>query len=196
MKHHLGRAAFLARLLAALGLGACQRSRTGSMMGGMMSSMSRGDTMRGKRAMILSRRGRGEFSQMMGSADSQDMQVYMQMFTHHQEIHRSVQRLKNGVRTVTESTNPHIVALLQGHVSKMYDHVDHGQEVRCMSDSLPTMFRYASRYRRQLQLTPHGVAIEETSDDPEVLSAIRRHADEVTGFVREGMPAMMQGMMP
>jgi hypothetical protein len=65
-----------------------------------------------------------------------------------------------------------------------------------MSDSLPTMFQHASRYRRQLKMTPHGVTIEETSDDPTVLSAIRRHADEVTAFVREGMPAMMKDIMP
>jgi len=152
--------------------------------------------MQGNGSMSSSARGRDEMAQMMESADEADMQVYMEMFQHHRKIRRSVHALKNGVRTVTESSNPRIADLLQTHVAKMYQHVAQGQEVRCMSDSLPTMFRYASRYRRQLQLTPHGVAIEETSDDPEVLSAIRRHADEVTGFVREGMPAMMQGMMP
>jgi hypothetical protein len=132
---------------------------------------------------------------MMGSADQADMQTYMEMFAHHQEIRRTVHQLKNGVRTVTESNDPRIASLLQGHVAEMYDHVAHEQEVRCMSDSLPTMFRNASRYQRKLTMTPHGVAVEETSNDPEVLAAIRRHADEVTAFVREGMSAMMRGMM-
>ncbi len=31
--------------------------------------------------------------------------------------------------------------------------------------------------------------------DPNLTQAIRAHAREVTGFVTEGMPAMMQGMM-
>ena len=77
----------------------------------------------------------------------------------------------------------------------MYRHVAEGNEVRCMSDSLPTMFRNASRYNRHLALTKAGVAVTETSEDPVALAAIRRHALEVTGFVRDGMPAMMHGMM-
>jgi len=118
------------------------------------------------------------------------------MFQHHREIRRSVHQLKNGVRTVTESTNPRITDLLQTHVAKMYQHVAQGREVRCMSDSLPTMFRNASKYHRQDIMTPHVIAIEETTDDEQVLAAIRRHADEVTAFVREGMPGLMQGVMP
>ena len=64
-----------------------------------------------------------------------------------------------------------------------------------MSGSLPTLFRQANGYRRQLTLTTTGVVAEETADDPALAQAIRAHAQEVTGFVRDGMPAMMQGMM-
>ena len=163
---------------------------------GFMTEQARAQQPSSMNAMMSSPRGRGEMAQMMGSADQADMSVYMEMFSHHREIKRSVYQLKNGVRTVTESTNPRIVSLLQAHVSKMYDHVARGEEVRCMSDSLPTMFRHAARYKRRLKLTPHGVEVEETSDDPQVLAAIRRHTLEVSGFVNEGMSAMMKGMMP
>jgi hypothetical protein len=57
------------------------------------------------------------------------------------------------------------------------------------------MFRNASKYRRELRLTQKGVVVTETSDDPAVLSALQRHAEEVSGFVREGMPAIMRRMM-
>ena len=50
-------------------------------------------------------------------------------------------------------------------------------------------------HRRQLTLTPTGVIAEETADDPAITQAIRDNAIEVTGFVRDGMPAMMQQMM-
>jgi acetyl-CoA acetyltransferase len=53
----------------------------------------------------------------------------------------------------------------------------------------------ANGYRRQLTLTPAGVMAEETADDPALTQAIRAHAQEVTGFVRDGMPPMMRGMM-
>ena len=65
----------------------------------------------------------------------------------------------------------------------------------CMSGSLPTLFRHANGYHRQLTFTPTGVVAEETADAPALTQAIRAHAQEVTGFVRDGMPAMMRGMM-
>jgi hypothetical protein len=141
----------------------------------------------------------GSSGGMMGggmmNVSSRDMSIYMEMFAHHTEIRRRVEHLANGVRTTTESDNSRIVQLLQEHVASMYEHVNNRQEVRCMSDSLPIMFRDASKYQRHLEPAPKGVSITETSSDPVVLAAIRRHADEVSGFVREGMPAMMRGMM-
>jgi hypothetical protein len=138
-------------------------------------------------------------SSMMGggmmNVSQSDMRAYMEMFDHHTEIRRHVEELPDGIRTVTESDNPRIAGLLHAHVSDMYRHVETRQEVRCMSDSLPTMFRNASRYRRRLEFTRKGVAVVETSSDPIVLAAISRHANEISGFVREGMPAMMRGMM-
>jgi hypothetical protein len=77
----------------------------------------------------------------------------------------------------------------------MYSHLGDGAEVMCMSRSLPTLFRNASGYRRQLTLTPIGVIAEETAEHPAITQAIRDHAREVTGFVRDGLPAMMRDMM-
>ncbi len=131
----------------------------------------------------------------MMNVSQHDMSVYMEMFNRHTEIRRNVELLSNGIRTTTESDDPAIAALLQEHVPRMWSHVDSGSEVRCMSDSLPTLFRSASKYRRTLQLTSKGVVVTETTGDPEVLVALHKHADEVSGFVREGMPVMMRGMM-
>ena len=131
---------------------------------------------------------------MMG-ASAADMSGYMEMFSRHTEISRTVEEIPGGVRTTTESNSPDLAAQLHGHVSSMYSHVDQGSEVMCMSQSLPTLFRNAGGYRRQLTLTPTGVIAEETSDDPALTDAIRAHAGEVSGFVHDGMPAMMKGMM-
>ena len=60
---------------------------------------------------------------------------------------------------------------------------------------LPALFRNSRRYRRSLTHTGKGVAVVETSDDPRITAAIRSHAAEVTGFVDDGMPAMMAGLM-
>jgi hypothetical protein len=131
---------------------------------------------------------------MMGASPA-DMSLYMDMFNRHTEITRTFEEIPGGVRTTTQSNAPDLAAQLHAHVSSMYSHVDRGAEVMCMSQSLPTLFRNAGGYRRQLTLTPTGVIAEETSDDPTLTDAIRSHAREVSGFVRDGMPAMMQGMM-
>ena len=125
-------------------------------------------------------------------AGHMDMSRYMEMFMRHNEINRVVEDIPGGVRTTTESKSPALTAQLQAHVSSMYAHLDQGTEVNCMSQSLPTLFRHASGYRRQLTFTPTGVIAEETANDPALTDAIRAHAREVTGFVQEGMPAMMQ----
>ncbi len=131
---------------------------------------------------------------MMGASPA-DMSLYMDMFNRHTEITRTVEEIPGGIRTTTQSDAPDLAAKLHAHVSSMYSHVDHGSEVMCMSQSLPTLFRNAGGYRRQLTLTPTGVIAEETADDPALTQAIRAHALEVTGFVRDGMPPMMRGMM-
>jgi hypothetical protein len=134
-------------------------------------------------------------SGMMGGTTPVDMSTYMDMFNRHSEITRSVTEIPGGIRTTTESDAPDLVAQLQAHVSNMYAHLEQGAEVSCMSRSLPTLFRHAEGYHRQLTFTPKGVAVEETATDPTLIHAIRAHASEVTGFVREGMPAMMKQMM-
>jgi hypothetical protein len=131
---------------------------------------------------------------IMGASPA-DMSLYMEMFNRHNEITRTVEEIPGGIRTTTQSNSPDLVAQLQAHVSSMYTHLDQGAEVMCMSGSLPSLFRHANGYRRQLTFTPSGVMAEETADDPALTQAIRAHAQEVTGFVRDGMPAMMRGMM-
>lgn len=124
-----------------------------------------------------------------------DMRTYMDMFMRHNQINRVVEEIPGGVRTTTESSSPDLAAQLQAHVSSMYAHVAQGAEVMCMSQSLPTLFRNAAGYHRRLTYTPTGVIAEETAEDPSLAQAIREHAREVSGFVRDGMPAMMHDMM-
>ena len=96
-----------------------------------------------------------------------------------------------GVRTTTQSSSPELAAQLKAHVSSMYSRLDQNAEVTCRSQTLPTLFRNSRGYRRRLTFTPTGVIAEETADDPALTQTIRAHAAEVSGFVNEGMQAMM-----
>lgn len=78
----------------------------------------------------------------------------------------------------------------------MYAHLDREQPFPYpMSRSVPKMFANSSRYHRRLTILPKGIAVTETSNDPEMIQVIRLHAREINGFVNDGMPAMMRGMM-
>src|SRR5712675_1313703 len=110
---------------------------------------------------------------MMGDVTAADMSTYMDLFSRHTELRRTVQLVPGGVRTVTEAGHPGLMAQLQAHVASMYAHLDQGVEVSCMSSSLPVLFRNSRRYRRSLANTASGVAVTEISDDPRITAAIR-----------------------
>ena len=124
------------------------------------------------------------------------MRTGMALFARHAKIRRTVTEIPGGVRAVTESDDPATATLIQAHVSEMYQRLDENRAFPyMMSRSVPAMFAHSTRYRRKLEALPNGVAITETSNDPEMVAVIKVHAQEISDFVREGMPAMMHGMM-
>ncbi len=131
----------------------------------------------------------------MGNGD--DAQTIHQLFANHTQIHRTVTEIPGGIRTVTESDNPEVVALIQLHVVKMYDRVREGLPIPMigMSSTLPTMLQATNQYQRQFRITSKGIEVTETSNDPNLVAVIREHGREVTQFITQGMPAMMNGRM-
>jgi hypothetical protein len=122
-----------------------------------------------------------------------DMRTVMDLFANHGSIRRTVEELPNGIRSTTESDDLHVASLLQAHVASMYKRVDDRRLFSMMSRTLPTLFRNASRYRREAHYIPKGVVVVETSTDAKLIQVIRAHAREIDAFVRDGMPAMMDG---
>lgn len=137
---------------------------------------------------------------MMGNSGMRgggDAQTIHQLFAYHDQIHRTVEEISDGIRAVTESDSPQVAALIQAHVSKMYDRVNENQPIPMigMSSTLPIMSQSANEYQRRIQLTSKGIEVTETSDNPEMVAVIQEHAQEVTQFAEQGMPAMMNGRM-
>lgn len=132
-----------------------------------------------------------------GMGRGSDAQTIHQLFANHTQIRRTVEEIPGGIHAVTESDDAEVAALIQTHVSRMYDRVtaQRGIPMMGMSSTLPTMVQAASQYQRHLQMTPKGIEVTETSNDPEIIAVIREHAQEVTQFAEQGMPAMMNGRM-
>ena len=130
-------------------------------------------------------------SNMMGP-----MRLGMELFERHTEITRATDYLSNGIIDTTVSSNPETAKVIQAHVIEMYARLaDNRPFPYPMSNSVPTMFAKSTKYKRSYKLLPTGIQVTETSDDPELVKVIYAHARELDRFVKEGMPAMMRGMM-
>ncbi len=157
-------------------LAASSEGATGSMMGGMMSGGQRGMMSRGN---------------MMGP-----MKLGMELFERHAEIQRATQYLPNGIIDATVSSDPKTAGIIQAHVIEMYNRLATNRPFNyMMSPSATAMLQNPDQYQRSYRLLPTGIEVTETSDDPEMVKVIYAHAKELDRFAKEGMPAMMRGMM-
>ncbi|MDE1951401.1 MAG: hypothetical protein KGL51_02185 [Betaproteobacteria bacterium] len=124
------------------------------------------------------------------------MRTGMELFERHKLIQRKVTELPDGVHDVTTSNDPTTAALIQEHVVDMYARLAQDRPFPYpMSNSVPQMFAHPTQYQRKLVILPDGVAVTETSSDPEMVAVIKAHSRELDRFAKEGMPAMMRGMM-
>jgi len=156
--------------------GVVQRSASGRMMNGMGPGMM----------------GRGHDAATMA-----EMGEIHELFVNHDRITRTVTNLPNGIRTVTESSEPHIVQILRDHVSSSRARVETGNDpgLPIESDALRSIYRNYEKIHTTVEPTATGIVVVQTSSDSETVAALQRHASEVTDFVKDGMAAMHAAMM-
>jgi hypothetical protein len=138
---------------------------------------------------------------MMGMThDSAAMALMMgshQLVMNHDRIKRTVTNLPNGVRTVTESEDPHVAALIKEHVATTVQRVQKGDDPRLPMETpaVHTIFTNNEKIRTSTETTTKGVVVVQTSDDSATVAALQKHAAEVSELVEGGMAAMHASMM-
>jgi hypothetical protein len=133
-------------------------------------------------------------SRSYDAAYSGDMNLVYQLLHAHERIERSVTHLSDGIRTLTESDDPRVAQALKAHVGSMMERLREGRVFNLFSTTLPILFARKEHIETQVDMTPNGVAVTQTSKDPEVVAALQGHAAEVSELARDGMAAMMRGM--
>jgi len=132
------------------------------------------------------------------------LQTIHELFASHDRIERSVTNLSNGIRTTTESDDPHVAQLVKDHVAAMGERVTAGNDpgLPIESDALHSIFKNHDKVETKVETTAKGIIVTQTSTDRETVAALQQHASEVSDFVAEGTAAMhaammknMQGMM-
>lgn len=123
-----------------------------------------------------------------------DMAISMNLVHENTKIRRSVTRLPDGIRTVTESDDPKIAQDIKTHVASMSGRLKDGKEFNIFSTTLPVIFDHAKNIKSAVEFTEKGAIVTRTSIDAKVVAALQGHADEVTELVKEGPVAFHRGI--
>lgn len=120
-----------------------------------------------------------------------------ELFINHDKIMRTVENLPDGIRTKTESDDPHIAQLIKDHVASMRKSVEAGSDtgLPIESDALHSIFKDYGKIGTKVETTDKGVIVVQTSADKDTIASLQQHASEVSDFVAQGMEAMRSAMM-
>jgi hypothetical protein len=124
-----------------------------------------------------------------------DMGVVMDLLHNNTQIKRSVTRLPDGIRTVTESDDPKVAQAIKAHVASMSGRLKDGREFNIFSTTLPVIFDNADKIKSAVEMTDKGAVVTRTSSDSKVVAALQAHAGEVTELVQDGMRRGMMARM-
>jgi hypothetical protein len=157
---------------------------------GMQGPMRRGMTGSGMMGMM------GMMGMNHGSATLSEHEDLATLFSDHERIRRTVTNLPDGIRTLTESDDPRIAAVIKRHVSEMGRRVEQGRDpgLPIESDALRSIFRNKDKIKSAYEVTEKGVVVQ-TSTDAETVRLLQTHAAEVTELTRRGMIAAHEAMM-
>jgi len=118
-----------------------------------------------------------------------DQSVFHRLLERHHAIERQLEHIDGGIRAVTTSADPEVVALLQDHVPAMHRRLLENFPLRRWDPLYVEIFENRDRIHMAIELLENGVRVVETSDDPYVAQLIQAHGAAVTGFAAEGHQA-------
>lgn len=131
------------------------------------------------------------------NATDQESAELAVMFNNFKTLSREVENLPDGIRTVTRSSDPDVMAALVSHVSGMIGRVENldDPQIFIQSPTLDIFFQRGDKIETTIDVTDEGVVVVQTSADPEVVTALQVHAGEVSAMAERGMEAVHEMMM-
>lgn len=131
------------------------------------------------------------------NATAQESEEIAILFRRFDTITREVENLPNGIRTVTRSSDQEVMDALVSHSVGMIDRVGQLDDPKIMiqSPTLDIFFLRGESIASDVQITDEGLVVVQTSEDPQVVAALHKHAAEVTNMADRGMAAVHDMMM-
>ena len=126
----------------------------------------------------------------------QEVDDLKRLFRQHEAIERQVSLLPNGIRTITASQSDVVRDAIISHVTMMVTRLQEGRnpEVMIQSPTLDAIFKVYDQIDTEIELTDTGIAVIQTSDNPDVVSLLQTHAAEVSDMSDRGMVAVHERM--
>lgn len=115
-----------------------------------------------------------------------DRELFHQLLRDRTSIRRKVKNTEDGVETLTESDKPKVAAMIQKHVASMKKRVEGNKPIHRRDPLFAEVFHHADKITFVYENTAKGVRVQETSDDPNVVKLIQRHAEVVSLFIKHG----------
>ena len=122
----------------------------------------------------------------------EDRDLFHALLSRHDEIHREVENLEDGVRTLTEADDPELAALIKRHVQRMKTRVEDPAPIHMRDPLFRALFQKYEQITMTVEETEKGVRVTERSDDPYVARLIQAHAAVVNLFVQNGHTEVRQ----
>lgn len=110
----------------------------------------------------------------------------------HTSVTRTVEKLSNGVRTITTTSNPAMLPVLRKHPRQMGELYQRGGMVRGWDPLFRELAAVSDKIKMEVKDIENGVEVLSTSDDAEVVKLIQAHAEKVSEMARRGAPAMQE----
>ncbi len=131
-------------------------------------------------------------------ADTTDIEIaeLRALFINHTEITRTVENLPNGIKTITETENPELRDQLISHVIGMMSRVSENRDpqIPIQSPMLTPIFEDGASIITDFEITEKGIIFIQTSDNPDTVDALQKHAAEVSDLAARGMEAVHERM--
>lgn len=123
-------------------------------------------------------------------AHDADMQVFHFLLDNRAKIQRKVNKLSDGVETITESDDAAIAQKIREHVQAMRGRLEQKKPIHMRDPLFAAVFEHASEIQMKTEETPKGMKVTETSANPKVVALIQAHAEVVNKFVQNGREEM------
>lgn len=115
-----------------------------------------------------------------------DQALFKELLEKHKELHRTTEKLPNGIISRTTSDNPHLAKVLQDHVTSMEVRFGKGRAIRSWDPLFAALFDYKDEVKMEYFAIENGVEAHLTSDNPKVVELILCHDETLHKFVDYG----------